>query len=57
MHVAYVLVILEGSVRRLFVERLLDLIKIIDNMGNRLQRESREDKSQLMGFGVHCSVQ
>ena len=40
-----------------FVERLLDLIKIVYNMENTLQRESREDKRQLMGFGVHCSVQ
>ena len=57
MHIAYVLSILVESVRRLFVERFLDLIKIIYNMENRLQRELREDKRRLMGFGIHCSVQ
>jgi hypothetical protein len=50
MQTAYVLGIVEWSVRRLFVERLLDVIKIICNMENRLQWESREDKRQLMGF-------
>jgi hypothetical protein len=50
MHIAYVLSILDGSVRRLVVERLLDLIKIIYNMENRLHTESSEDKRQLMGL-------